>query len=389
MEFEPALTFERITEDNRAYVEMHGGWGPHLRAPMRAADGSLWFAYDGGPSVSSNTTIRYARRGADGDWADAVSQEHAGGVQQNAAHVMAGNVLLTYAVNPAASLLEECYLDVTDLSNRACNTISIGGPYSTPPNSNYVGAALDPNGARIVWFTVVGAAGGVGDFVYTYNFGGGWNGPVVTTLPGYNDMAYVRASFSGANTISWLGQAYSGPYPDGEYGIGAREVSLGEPADFVTLGPAVRRGETVRSAGDVWVDPDSGDTHALARVDQQTLYFVRPAGASWAQHAEPVDVLDSVSRARFLTVSGSPLMALTSGGDGLRLRWADPTDAIDWNEAPSVEVIVPTEGFEAPSALYTAGPEYQTAAAQTLHFALCGQYPVADHEVWYVSVDRQ
>lgn len=366
---------------------MHGGWGPHLRAPMRAADGSLWFAYDGGPSVLANTTIHYARRDADGTWNDVVSQAHAAGVQQNAAHVMSGNVILTYAVNTGASLLEECYLDVTDLDNRACNTVTIGGPYSTPPNSNYVGAALDPNGARIVWFTVVGVSGGGGDFIYTYNFGGGWNGPVVTTLPGYNDMAYVRASFSAANTISWLGQAYTGQYPNGEYGIGAREVSLGQPANFVTLGPAVGVDETVRSAGDVWVDPDSGDTHAFARVDQATHYYVRPAGQSWADHAEPVDVLESVSRARFSTANGGPLMVLTSGGEGLVLRWAEPSVDIDWNAAPSAEVIVPSEGFEAPSALYTAGPEYQTAAVDSLHFAVCGQYQVADHEVWYVHVE--
>ncbi len=354
---------------------------------MRAADGSLWFAYDGGPSVLANTTIHYARRDADGTWDDAVSQARAAGVQQNAAHVMSGNVILTYAVNTGASLLEECYLDVTDLDNRACNTVTIGGPYSTPPNSNYVGAALDPNGARVVWFTVVGAGGGVGDFIYTYNFGGGWNGPVVTTLPGYNDMAYVRASFAAPNTVSWLGQAYTGQYPNGEYGIGARDVSLGQPADFVTLGPALGVDETVRSAGDIWVDPDSGDTHAFARVDHATHYYVRPAGESWADHAEPVDVLESVLQARFSTANDGHLMVLTSGGEGLVLRWAEPSVDIDWNAAPSVEVIVPTEGFAAPSALYTAGAEYQTAPVDSHDFAVCGQYEVADHEVWYVRVE--
>ena len=185
----PTVTVELVTDQNRHYPEMHGGWGPHLRAPMLDAEGNLWLAYDGGPSVLENTTIHYARRGDTG-WQTVASQPHTAGVQQNAAHVLRGNFILTYAVNTTQHFLEECYLDTTNYAYAACNALQIGGPYATPGSSNYVGAALGPGGETIVWFTVVGAMGGTGQLVYTYDYGGGWNGPVVTVLPGWNDIGY-------------------------------------------------------------------------------------------------------------------------------------------------------------------------------------------------------
>ena len=71
----------------------------------------------------------------------------------------------------------------------------------------------------------------------------------------------------------------------------------------------------------------------------------------------------------------------------MTLRWADPRAPIEWGTSASLEVVVPAPGFDAPSAIYTAGSEYQRAPVDTLHFALCGRYGVSDHEVWYVSID--
>lgn len=374
-----------ITADNRAHDDMHGGWGPHLRAPMRSSDGSLWFAFDGGPGVLSNTTVHYARQ-TDGVWETVASQMHGPGIQQNAAHVMRGGLVMTYGIDTTQSRLEECYFDTQDPSYAACNTVTIGGAYSTPPNSNYVGAAIGPGDETVVWFTVVGAGGGQGQFVYTYNFGGGWNGPVASALPGYNDMAYVRAHFSAPNQIQWLGQAYVGAYPTGSYAIGVDEVPLGETPTFATLGPAAAAGESIRNAGDIWIDPDTGDAHALARVDGVMHYYFVPSGASWGDHLQPVQTLDGVVRARWLFAPGGPLVMVASGG-GINLRWADPGPAIDWNTAARTPVEIPADGFESPSAIYAMGPEYQTAAVEGLHFAVCGQFDLADHEIWHVQVE--
>ncbi|MEM6290528.1 MAG: hypothetical protein AAGA54_04655 [Myxococcota bacterium] len=377
----PTLELWQVTDTNRAYVEMQGGWGPHLRAPMTASDGSVWFAYDGGPNVSSNTTIHY-RRFDGAQWNDVASQAHIPGVQQNAAHVLRNDILLSYAVSVGSSVLEECYLDVNDLGTRACNVINTGASYTTPPSSNYVGAALDPNGAKIVWFTVVGASGGTGQFIYTYDFGSGWNGPVVQTLPGYNDFAYVRAFAPEPNAIEWVGQAYIGAYPNGDYAVGAHRVALGIAPTFATLGPPVGPNETVRTAGDLWIDPETGDSHALARVDGDTYLFHKPAGDAWSEHVEPVDVLEGVVQSRWLHADGEPRMLLARGGGPLRALWQAEPDTL-WSEAESLPIEVPAGGFDSTTAIYTAGPEYQTEPVTHLDFALCGTYQVADQEIWH------
>lgn len=385
---EPSATVSLITDANRHYVEMHGGWGPHLRAPMMDGLGTLWFAYDGGPSVLQNTTIQYARLGRDG-WSTVASQAHGAGVQQNSAHVLRGDFVMTYSVNPQQAVLEECYFDTTDYAVAACNTIAIGGPYATPPNSNYVGAALGPGGATVVWFTVVGAGGGAGQFVYTADYGGGWNGPTVTGLPGFNDYSYVRASFRAANQLAIVGEAYVGAFPDGSYTVGVSDVTLGSGVAFDVLGPGARPVE-VGSPADIWVDPDHGDVHALAHAGGVVTYFHRPAGASWADHATPVATLPETYRARFLHVLGGPLVLArgSSSGAGIEVRWAERDGSpIDWGAAQSLDVALDERGFGSPSAIYAMQPHYQTVPVSELHFAVCGQYGVADGRIHHVALE--
>src|SRR6185312_16290405 len=49
-----------ITSHNRHYPGiMFGGWGPHLRALMRAPNGSLWLPIDEGPNVQHNEQVVY------------------------------------------------------------------------------------------------------------------------------------------------------------------------------------------------------------------------------------------------------------------------------------------------------------------------------------------
>lgn len=377
----PTVTVELVTDQNRHYPEMHGGWGPHLRAPMLDARGNLWLAYDGGPSVLENTTIHYARRG-DAGWQTVASQPHTAGVQQNAAHVLRGDFIVTYAVNTAQHFLEECYFDTTNYAYAACNAIQIGGAYATPANSNYVGAALGPTGETIVWLTVVGTAGGTGQLVYTYDYGGGWNGPVVTVLPGWNDIGYLRASFRGPSQLAIIGQGYVGAYPTGEYTAGVTELGFGNVAAFESLQPPPPSGQ-VRSSADIWVDPISGDTHALAQLVGTLTYHHLPAGDAWADHLDPIATLDDLAIARLLHVDGGPLVLVGGGAGGLQARWAEPAGAIDWSGAPSLPITIPADGFDSPSGIHVMRPEYQTAPVTGLHFAVCGQYQVSDEQIWH------
>jgi hypothetical protein len=307
---------------------------------------------------------------------------HGVGVQQNSAHVLRGNAIMTYSVNPGASVLEECWLDTTDPSAGACNAMVIGSVYTTPPSSNYVGAAVGPDGETIVWFTVVGASGGTGQFIYTHDYGGGWNGPTVAALPGYNDYAYVRASFRDPSRIVLFGQAYVGAYPTGEYALGVDEVDFGQPTTFETLGPPARAGQ-VRTGGDVWIDPLSGDAHAIGRIGSELGYWFVPAGAAWAEHLEPVAWIDGALDGRWLHEDGGPLVAVLGTADGVQARWAEPGAAIDWSAAQSLDIAFPVDGLDQPSAIYAAGPEYQTTPMTGLHFAVCGTYGVADDQIWY------
>lgn len=377
----PAVTLALVTDDNRHHPEMHGGWGPQLRAPMLDDSGTLWFAYDGGPSVLVNTTIHYARRGDDG-WETVASQLHTGGVQQNAAHVLRDTSIVSYAVDVAGHFVEACVFDVVASAPVACNAIQIGGPYATPPSSNYVGAALGPAGETVVWFTVVGDAGGTGQFVYTYDYGGGWNGPVVNLLSGWNDYAYVRASFRAGSQVVFVGQGYVGQYPSGEYTAGIDEFTLGMPTMFESLLPAPPAGQ-VRSGADVWIDPTSGDTHALAAIAGSLTYHHLPSGEAWSDHLVPVATLDDLFTARLLHEPGGPLVLVGAGATGLQARWADPAGAIDWTTSESLAIEIPAEGFAAPSAIHAMRPEYQTAPISGLHFAVCGQYAVSDGQIWH------
>jgi hypothetical protein len=393
----PEQSLRLLTDQNRRYEgSMFGGWGPHLRAPMRAGDDTLWFCVDAGEDVLHNREIHYYHESPQG-WSKVAMQPHAAGVQQNSACVMRNSTILAYSVNIATSVLEECYFDTADpqLDGQACNTITIGGPYATPPSSNYVGAILSPSGAKLVWFTVVGANGQPGQWIYTVDFGGGWNGPFVLALPQYNDFAYVHAAFVDEATVMMVGQGYLGAYPDGSFRAAVAEFTLGQVPTLVELQPGL--GVMPSSSGDLWIDPASGDAHVLARADPAGVaYFYKPAGASWLDHASPVALLDDTFRTRFLAPSEGPLvLARGSAGTrgGVRLHLVDLATLagpIDWASTSTLALELPDAGFDAPAAIFAESRAYQSAPvgglAATLELATCGQYPERDVEIWHTRV---
>ncbi|MBK7827547.1 hypothetical protein [Nannocystis sp.] len=390
----PAFVLRPITAENRHYETMHGGWGPHLRGLMRAADDALWFTVDAGEDVYHNRKVRYFRRGADeAQWSEQAENLHAAGIQQNAASLLLGDLILTYGVDIAAQRLEECYLDTTDISKRACNTVLISGvPYQTPQSSNYVGAAVLGAGWRIVWWTVVGENGGEGAFYYTYNYGGGWNGPVASGLAGANDLGYVHAMATAEGGLALAGQTFTGKYPDGSYHAVVAEVTPGQPLVYTILAD-LEPGVEVRTAADLWQDRDSGAVHVVATTQTGGLrYYHRPPGAAWAGHALPLHSFADGYRARFVRPAGEPLHLVVGSASGsgvtvLRAPDVGVDAAIDWGAAVSFAMPEPGPGFAAPSALYVESRSYQERPVGGLGFAICGAYQVSDEQIWEVTLE--
>lgn len=390
----PVFTLRPITTENRHYDTMHGGWGPHLRGLMRAADDALWFTVDQGEDVGHNRKVRYFRRGvAEAEWSEQAENLHAPGIQQNAASILVGDTIFTYGVDIAAQRLEECSLNTLDVAQRACNPVLISGvAYPTPPNSNYVGAALLGPGWRIVWWTVVGENGGEGGFYYTYNYGGGWNGPVASGLAGANDLGYVHAMATASGGLALAGQTFTGKYPDGTYHAVVGELTPGMPLVTTILGdpdPAIE----VRTAADLWQDVESGAVHVVATTQTGGLrYYQRPPGATWAEHALPDHSFADGYRARFLRPEGGRLhlvLGSSSGAGVTVLRAPDEAVdvAIDWAAADSFAAPEPGPGFAAPSALFVESRTYQERPVAGLHFASCGAYQVSDGEIWELTLD--
>jgi hypothetical protein len=385
-----AVASTLITADNRHYVEMHGGWGPHLRGLMRADDDALWFTVDAGESVLHNREVVYMRRGpAEPAWAEVARNQHTPGVQQNAASILLGGYIYSYAIDVASHWLEECNLQVTDPSKRACNAVYISGkPYIAPTFSNYVGAAVLAPGSRLVWWTVVGVNGGPGAFYYTYNFGGGWNGPVVTGLGAANDLGYVHAMRTTDGHLRLGGQAFTGKYPDGFYSALVADLVPGQALAFTALAGGAPQ-VTAQSVADLWLDPASGAVHVLAtRSDSSVAYYHRPAGATWAAHAEPLHGFPDTYRARFMRPEGGPLHLVRGSYSGagvelLRAVGPDVAGPIDWTSAEVFPVPPPAEGLGAPSGLYVESPTYQAAPVAGINFAMCGQYQISDGQVWH------
>jgi len=356
---------------------------------MRAADDALWFTVDAGEDVLHNREVVYMRRGpGDPGWSEVARGQHAAGVQQNAASIVVDGVIYSYAVDIAAHRVEECTLLVADVAQQACAPILISGqPHVTPASSNYIGAAVLGPGWRIVWWTVVGENGAPGEFHYTYNYGGGWNGPVVSGLGDANDFAYVHAMRSAAGELRLAGQAFTGKYPDGTYSARVADLVPGQPLALITLGsgdPML----VAQTAADLWVDPVSDAVHVLAtRSDASVGYYHRPGAAAWAAHGEPLHVFSDSYRARWLRAGEGPLHLLrgSAGGAGIwLLRAATPEVAgpVDWGLAEPFAVPAPAEGFGAPSALFVESPTYQATPVPAIEFAMCGQYQISDGQIW-------
>lgn len=375
-----------ITSNNRHYPGiMFGGWGPHLRALMRAPNDSLWLAIDEGPDVQHNEQIVYYT--FDGNrWFEDARQNQISGIQQNVASIMVGSEIFSYGVAVRGPhYIEECSFDTLHSERHSSVPVRMAGTnLLVQENSNYIGAAVTPGGGRLVWWTTVGLNGAEGLFSYIYQSGNVWRGPVVTRLGAYNDFAYVFAAFDGDN-VAFAGQLYRGAYPHGSYALGCAEWKLGETLRLSSLEPAGPL--SGQSASDIWVR--HGAAHVIAETHHGSLAcYYKPAGKDGSPVKAPYCNLPGVFRARFLD-SGDTLWLVTGGAtnEGVLLRGVPKrtiNGPIDWPRIAPIHLPSSAPGLEAPSAICVESANYQTTPVRGINLAVVGKYPEFDNEIWHI-----
>lgn len=371
-----SLTPDLLTDVNRNSPTMMGGWGPHLRSLLTTSTGDEWFAAETGADVLHNTTMAYYRKNNLG-WKMVGTVALHDGIQQNMASLSDGRFIYSYGVNPKHHWVMECWFDTLNpgFGQSTCNAIAL----NTPEGANYVGAAIRADGTRVVWWTVSNALAG-GRFFYTYNHGGGWNGPVESGLGGYNDVGYVHANFDARGHLRLLGELYLGVYPTGTYQAAIALMVLGQNVGWRILDGAL-------SPTDLWHDQSSGTTHVLAAEKGGVGYYAVERTA-WPDPGPRLHFFKNAYRMRF-----------AAGGDRLWLvRDSAREDRIHLYELEASSLAHPIEwagtfstSVERPagserhhlSAIWTVDPaKNRVPSSSRLRFAVCGSSPDLDHLIW-------
>lgn len=386
-----SLRMTRITAQHR-YVPgfMFGGWGPHLghlvRGPAISGSGTdLYWVDDlcdqtvaGDCDVNVNRRIGIFRLAATA-WEQVETIALPAGVQQNTGAIATTAAIHVYGTNIASSRITECTW-IPSTRARACVEL----PFPTGDSANYIGASRAPNGSRLVWWTNVRDAGG--SFSYLIDYGGGWNGPRTGGVGGYNDCAYVHASFRpDGQAVTFFGQAVLGRAPDWTYEALVGEGSLTTATPVVWgLALADPPGRSVMSTNDLWIDDRTGDAHLLARtVDGAVAYYFRAAAGAWttARFVEGV-----AFRARWLI--DADRVALVSGPSdhSLRLRLFSRASMVPGAPLPIAGAVVErfTPGLGYIYGIYTEASSYQAAPVGGLSFVVVGEE--RQHQAYFVEV---
>jgi hypothetical protein len=391
----PTATTALITTAHRFVPgAMFGGWGPHLGHLLRrAAPPELWFADDACDTVDTcdvnvDKRIDYLRFDpAANAWTKVSSRPLPATVQQNTASLLAGDTIYTYGVDIASTKLVECTFALGTLVS-ACAPL----PVVVDANANYVGAALAPSGARIVWLTNVKDGGG-GAFQWFANYGGGWNGPRTGPVGGYNDASYIHVAFgsgASANEMTLHAELVSGLAPNWTFlgAVGAVDVSTTNAATWANSLVPANASDPVISTDDVAIDPVTNDAHLFARTNKgDALYFHRPAGGTWSA---ALSTFASTYRVRLVVASDGTLF-LAYGPTDKGLAWrASPAGSrtagapIDWSKLAEHTVSLPF-GYAAIQAIYPESSIYQSTPVTGLRVAIVGAERQA--EALFVSID--
>lgn len=374
----PYVATSAIVSPHHRFIDgaMFGGWGPHLGHRVSLAEGDYLVddvcAQPGDAAlaacdVNDDHTLGYYRRDANG-WTRIATVSPPGVVQQNTATIASDAALYTYGVDVAGSALIECSLALPD-GPPSCAAL----PFALGPNANYVGAAISPEGYRVVWWTQV-ADGGGGSFHYIVDYGAGWNGPRSGDVAGYNDASYIHAAFSAGPRLELHAQLVSGIAPSWTFTAahGSADLTTSDAVAWQIPFTDLPGPDPLISTNDLFVDAHD-DAHVLARSGAgDAAYFHRPSGGAFGAAAF---TLPATFRARF--VPHGDRLALVygvPGGLGLRVTPLGAWPAgqpIDWGALPEQIVPLPA-GYESTLAIYPAAPPYQVTPPATIELAVVG-----------------
>ena len=385
-----SVTTSIITTTHRAVPgKMFGGWGPHLGHLVRRPGGELWFVDDAcEPSgatacdVNVNRRIDAHRLGAAG-WERRATIPLPSGVQQNTATIVTGDAFESYGVDTSTWRIVRCRLDPTSLVG-ACSEV----PLPLPASTNYIGAAISPDGWKVAWATTV-ADGGGGSFHWMVDYGSGWNGPRTGSVGGYNDASYVNAAFYGGARKTEMvmhAQLISGLAPAWSFlgAVGGVDTATANAMSFALLASS---GDALVSTNDVVVDETTNDTHLLARTESgAAAYFFKPDGGAWSA---ALATIPRSYRARFVQLADGGLAIVRSDqNNGLAVRISPPGSrtkgqAVDWTKIPEVPIALP-DGYANLYAIYAESASSQRTLPSTIDVALVGS--VREHEVLHVHI---
>jgi hypothetical protein len=358
---------------------------------VRRPGGELWFVDDAcgptGPDACDVNTNRRvdAFRLAPGGWQKVASVPLPAGVQQNTATIVAGDAFESYGIDTMASRAVRCRLEPTTLAS-SCASL----PPVLPPSTNYVGAAVSPDGWKVVWATTV-ADGGGGSFHWMVDYGGGWNGPRTGGVSGYNDASYVNVAFYGGarkTELALFAQLVSGNAPSWSFlgAVAQGNVASSDPFVF-ELALAAPPGDAIESTNDVLVDEPTNDTHLLARTKSGAIaYYFRPANGAWSA---ALATIPQAYRGRLVRLAdGRITLVYSRNGVGLAMR-VSPASArvagqpIDWSALPTTPIALPA-GYTQIYAIYAEAAAYARTMPTTLDVALVAA--AKENEVLHVRV---
>lgn len=356
----------QITDHHRVDKEepglVGGFWGHHLGHMVRTSSQGLWYVDDSGTDVNRNPAINYHH--FDGmKWTLVKSLTNPSTIQQNTATLAVGDTLYTYGVNIVGGYIEEAVFDSKTHSaiyNRKIRYIG--------PSTNYIGAAVSPNGTRVVWWTKVVDNNGPSDWVYIYNKNGEWcKDSIVTKIIG-NDFSYVFVSFLNDSVFYVGGEIPGGNAPNWTYEVGAGKVVLGEPIS----GFAKMKGANT-AVNDIWVNKENGDVHLFAYGPYGSIgYFYKSENGEWGERIE-VSEIGSVSRWRFIdSPDGNLYLILSQNGFKFTvIPKAGISGKINFSNV-TISSINSDEGFTSSYAIWPESPEFQTTPVGGINFAYPG-----------------
>ncbi len=245
--------------NNLGIGPMGGGWGPHTRSILYGEDGSKWFVHEQklpGDSVLVNPGLEYDRLDPQSGWKKVNTQlvkintQLGPVVQQNMAHITDGKTIFSYGVNYYKDPHEliECTFDIVTSTPRGCAPVTIGGNVLQFGWSNYVGAAIVPEG-KLLWYTSPferpDSNYGNGSFSYLFNDGTGWKYVKSSALGAYDQLNYVRSANTGLGI-----QVFGGESEYGGHGYVGPAVSSHFLASRYTAQVGVMRYKTTSGSAD-------------------------------------------------------------------------------------------------------------------------------------------